>query len=276
MAYISIYDYKDYKAFVIDWINLTPSKGRGQRMRLAEAIGCQTPFITHVLSGDYHFSLEQAEACARWMALNEVDTEFFVLLVMQQRSGTKQAAQVFERQLARRRQEENLLKKRLKIKEGLSPEDQIQYYSNWYYAAIHMALLNPRLQTVEALQEYFQLSRIKVLSVIDFLNEKKLIEVVSEGKEQRKKTLVKTSRIHLEKSSPLMAQHHVNWRLKAIDEIKEKNMNCLHYSSVISLSEADFDWIKSKLSLLLEEVADRVKNSPDEKIAALNFDWFEL
>ena len=69
------------------------------------------------------------------------------------------------------------------------------------------------------------------ISKIDFLNEKKLIEVVSEGKEQRKKTLVKTSRIHLEKSSPLMAQHHVNWRLKAIDEIKEKGGKMLLFES---------------------------------------------
>ena len=80
MKKTTIYEYKNYKSFILDWIEKTPSKGRGQRRSIAEAIGCQNPFISHVLSGDYHFSAEQAEACSRYMGLNEQDSEFFLKL----------------------------------------------------------------------------------------------------------------------------------------------------------------------------------------------------
>lgn len=274
--YISIYDYQDYKKFLIDCIELMPKKGRGQRIQLAQALGCQTPFITHVLTGDYHFSLEQAEACARWIGLNEADSEFFVLLVMRQKSATKQAALLFERQLERRKNEENVLKKRLKIKEGLAPADQLQYYSHWLYAAIHMALLNPKLQTLEALQLYFNESRSRIQTIIDFLIDARLIEYRIEGQNKIQKLKVKSSMIHLEKTSTLLPHHHTNFRLKAIDSIKEKTDGQLHYSSVISLSEKDSDWVRSRISLLLEELSDRVKNSADETLSVLNFDWFKI
>lgn len=270
MAYISIYDYQDYKKYIKDWINLGPNNGRGQRIKLAQAIGCQTPFITHVLTGEYNFGPEQAEACARWIGLSDDDTEFFVLMVLKQRSGSRQAESFFERQLIKRRNEENVLKKRLRIKEGLSPEDQLQYYSQWQYAAIHMAVLNPKLQSIEALQAYFQLPRAQVFSILEFLAEVKLIEIKSGS------IKVISPVIHLEKSSALLVFHHTNLRLKAIEAIKQKNMNNLHYSSVVSLSEADYEWARSKIALLLQELADKIKDSEDEALAVLNFDLFKI
>lgn len=268
--YISIYDYNDYKKFIIDWIELAPSKGRGQRIQLAKALSCQTPFITHVLSGDYHFSSEQGAAAAKWMGLNEVDTEYLLLLILKQRSATQESTAVFSRQIEKRKNEENILKKRLKIKAGLTSEDQIQYYSHWHYAAIHMSILNPKLQTAEALEKYFQLPRAKILSVIDFLIQTHLVEL------SHHKLKVKSPMIHLEKTSPLLSMHHTNWRLKAVDAIKDKDASSLHYTGVISLSNADYEWVKSQISLVLEKTIDRVKNSADEKLAVLAFDWHQI
>ncbi|MGZ3691712.1 MAG: TIGR02147 family protein [Pseudobdellovibrio sp.] len=270
MAYISVYDYEDYKNFLNKWIELTPNKGRGQRIKLAQAIRCQTPFITHVLTGDYHFSSEQAEACSRWLGLSPADAEYFVLLVLKQRASNRETQSFFNRQIIKLREQENILKKRLKIKEGLNAEDQLQYYSNWQYAAVHMALLNPKLQDVDSLAHFFQMSRTRVMQILDFLSGVNLIEAANE------KIKVKSAMIHLEKASPLLPIHHVNWRLKSIEVIKENLGSNLHYSSTISLSYEDYDWVKSKLSLLLEELVDRVKKSPDETLAALSFDWYKL
>ncbi len=270
MLYISIYDYEDYKKFIVDWIEQGPSKGRGQRIHLAKALSCQTPFITHVLSGDYHFSPEQGAACAKWMGLNDIDSEYLLLLILKQRSATRESTAVFQRQIEKRKNEENLLKKRLKIKEGLTAEDQMQYYSHWYYAAVHMSLMNPKLQTVEALEKYFQLPRPKILSIVDFLIQTQLIEL----KDQRLK--VKSPMIHLEKTSPLLAMHHANWRLRTIEAVKDKDTSSLHYTGVVSLSHEDYEWIKSQISLLLEKSIDKLKDSPDEKLALLSFDWFQI
>jgi len=270
MEKLSVYEYQDYKKYLLHWLDRAPNGGRGRRKQLAEAIGCQTPFITHVLGGDYHFSLEQAEACSRWLGFNDSETEYFILLVIKQRAGTKSLENLISKQLSQRRATETVLKKRLNIKDQMSTADQLIYYSNWYYAAIHMACLIPQLQTVEALEKYFQLPLPQVTAALEFLTEHKLVE------EYRSRYRVLKPVLHLERESPLLVQHHTQWRLKAIDAFLRKRNADLFYSGVISLSKEDFDWVRERLSQLLEEVVSRVKESKDETLACINFDWFEF
>jgi len=171
----TLFEYKNYKQFILDWMEKTPQQGRGQRKLLAEAIGCQTPFITHVLSGDYHFSPEQAEASARYIGLSEVETEFFILLVLKQRAGTKSLENFFAKQISKQCEQQAVLKKRLKIDETMTIEDQMIYYSSWHYASIHMALLIPELQSVESLSKYFNIPVNRIMSVLQFLTDHGLI-----------------------------------------------------------------------------------------------------
>ncbi len=267
---LSIFEYKDYKRFIRDWIDQSPQQGRGLRTKLAEALGCQTAFVTHVLSGEYHFSLEQAEACARWMGLEESELDFFFQLILLQRAGTKNLQKHFERQISQKREQQTLLKKRVNIPETLSNEDQQIYYSEWTYATLHMAVLIPELQTLEGLQSRFAIPPAKLRSTLDFLVNRGLI-AFEKGRFKSLKPV-----LHLEVESPLIKLHHTNWRLRAIDTIDRKSFENLHYSGVISLSKEDYEWVREKLSQLLKQVVERLKNSPDEKLACLNFDWFEI
>ena len=56
----TIYDYEDYKAYIIEKINNSPSKGRGIKLKISECLSCQTAFVSQVLIGQRNFSLEQA------------------------------------------------------------------------------------------------------------------------------------------------------------------------------------------------------------------------
>lgn len=270
MARISIYEFKDYKKYVLEWINRAANNGRGQRKLLADAIGCQTPFITHVLVGNYQFSPEQAEACSKWMGLNDSDTEYFLTLVMLQRAGTKSLESFYQKRISALRERENVLKKRLEIQETLTLENQMVYYSSWHYPAVHMGLLNPALQSIAALQKYFQLPLARVVSVINFLTEIRMVEETKLGY----KVLLPV--IHLENNSPLITQHHSQWRLRAIENIQSTNLESLHYSGLISLSKQDYEWVQERLAQLLNDIAEKVKTSPDEQLATLCFDWFTL
>jgi len=266
----SIFEYKNYKQYILDWIDKTPQQGRGMRKLIAEAIGCQTPFITHVLSGDYHFSLEQAEALAKYLTLNESETEFFLLLIQKSRAGTKSLENYFQKQITKKCEEETRLKERLKIKDQMSIEDQMIYYSNYQYAAIHMALLIPELQTVDQLHKYFNIPIQKILSILQFLLEHDLIE------KKNYHYKVKKSILHLERDSPFLVSHHTQWRLKAIESIQQRNDANLHYSGVMSISQEDYNWVREKLAKFLEEVVDRVKDSKDETLATISFDLFHF
>ena len=266
----TIYEYKNYKQFVLDWMDKTPQNGRGQRKLLAEALSCQTPFITHVLSGDYHFSLEQAEACSRYIELNESETEFFILLVSKQRAGTKSLENFFAKQISLKCEQNAVLKKRLNINESMSIEDQMTYYSSWHFAGIHMALLIPELQSIDALTKYFNLTSSRVLSIIKFLSEQDLIE--KKGNLYK----VKKSVLHLEKDSPFLIQHHSLWRMKAIETIQSSKNENLHYSGIMSLSSDDYEWVREKLASLLQDIVERLKDSKDEKLASICFDLFQI
>lgn len=267
---ISVYEYGDYKKFVIHWIERAVNGGRGLRKSLADAVGCQTPFITHVLSGDYHFSPEQAESCARWMGLNDKDTEYFVLLVLRQRAGTRELERHFSKQIARRKEQRLVLKKRVGIRETLTLEDQVTYYSSWIFAAIHMAILNPESRSVEALQNRLRLPRNQVTRAVEFL--------ISRGFVREEQGALKVIKpvLYLDAESPLIGTHHANWRVKAIEAVKNSPRAGLHYSGAVSLSQQDYEWMREKLAELLEQLANQVRDSKDEKLACFNFDWFEI
>jgi uncharacterized protein (TIGR02147 family) len=269
---ISIYSHTNYKQIVLEWMEHPANKKSSTRKKLAEAMNCQTPFISHVLSGDYHFSLEQTEACAHWMNLSESETNYFMYLVMWARAGTSSLKNHLFQQIKKMREEETVLKKKLKIEDILSPEAQLVYYSSWHYAAIHMALLIPELQTIDALTMHFKLSNKRILQLIDFLIKIGLV------RESRGLLKVVKPMIHLEKSSPLLLQHHSQWRLKAIDELQSLSTGstALNYSGAIALSNDDYSWIKLRLSELLKEISERIKNSKDETVVCLNFDCFEI
>jgi uncharacterized protein (TIGR02147 family) len=267
---LSLYEYKDYKKYLDDWMAKTPNAGRGQRKLMAEAVGCQTPFITHVLSGDYHFSPEQAEACARWLQLSENEIDFFLLLVLRQRAGTRALENLLNRQISQKREKETHLKQRLKIKDEMSLEDQLVYYSNWSYAVIHMACQIPHLQNIEALQNHLSLSVPEILKILDFLTEHALVEKTKAGYKAIKPVL------HLGKDSPLIGQHHSQWRLKAMESFQKKRDSDLSFSGVASLSKEDFEWARERLSQALEDIVARIKDSKDEMLASICFDIFQI
>ncbi len=270
MNHLSIFEYKDYKKYILEWMEQGAHQGRGMRKQLAEAIGCQMAFVTHVLSGDYHLSMEQAEACSRWLGLKESESDFFIILVMYERAGTKGLKNLLRRQISEHRERHTNLKTRVKISETLSLEDQMTYYSSWHYAAIHMAVMNPSLATVESLQKHFQLPSNKIMNVLEFLLQRGFLI------KEKEKLKVSKPVLHLEMDSPLLNQHHSHWRLKALESLGENNFENLHYSGVISLSQEDFEWLREKLSGLLQEVIEKLASSPDEKLACLNFDWFSV
>jgi uncharacterized protein (TIGR02147 family) len=270
MTIASIFEFNDYKKFVIEWIEQAPHNGRGLRKGLAEAIGCQTPFITHVLAGTYHFSLEHADACARWMKLPEAEADFFLLLVLRQRAGTKSLEKTLTKQISQKREIHAVLKSRLKIEETLPREDQLLYYSSWIYAAIHIAVLNPACQSIEGLQNALKVPTPQIMNALEFLTSRGLLKKTKFGYQSARPML------HLEADSPLMHQHHTNWRLKALENLSVRSAESLQYSGVMSLSENDFEWVREKLSHLLEETIERIKDSKDERLACMCFDWFSL
>jgi hypothetical protein len=56
----TIFDYRDYKDYLQDYIARLPAKGHGFRVEMARALGIHNAYVSQVLNTGAHFSPEQA------------------------------------------------------------------------------------------------------------------------------------------------------------------------------------------------------------------------
>lgn len=265
-----IFEYDGYKNYITDYIKSRPKNGYGLKQAFANAAGCQVAYISHVLNGDNHLSNEQAEAIGRFMGLNEEELEFLLLLVNKERAGTTSLKKLYSKIMAEKCEAYSNLKNRMKIKEALTVEDQAIYYSKWYYSAIHMLVTIPEYRTPEKICAYLNLPLKNVRQVLEFLTARSVLALV------KNEYVVKGSFLHLEKSSPLLNNHHQNWRNRAINSLANEKEFDLHFSSCFTLSEKDIKKIRTMISTYIEEISDVVKPSKEERLCALNIDYFEI
>lgn len=266
----SLYEANDYKVYLRELIETFPNEGRGVRKALAETMGVQTPFITHVLSGDYHFSPEQAEGAARHFAFTEEETEFFLLLISFNRASTSSLRAFLKKQLEQRRGTHRQLQKKLKLDSAMSEKDRAVYYSSWAYAAAHMATTFQKSPNLEKILEITGLSDLAAKKVLEFLLQKNLI--VKEGATYK----ARVPALHLEGTSPFISAHHMGWRHRAIQSLDRMTEDDLHYSAVFSCSEKDLGKVREILVKALQDSVKLIQASPEDQLAAVCLDLFSL
>jgi uncharacterized protein (TIGR02147 family) len=265
----SLFEFSDYKLYLSQVLETTGAK-RGARSRLAEALGCQTAFISQVLNGKIHFSLEHSVKISEFIGLSTDESHFFMLLVHLGRAGTKALQFYYQQQIDEVQRKRQFIRERIQIKQTLSKEDQAAYYSSWIYAAIHVLLSVPKFQTRIAVADHLRLSPALVSECLDFL--------VSLGLATRQGEQFKigTARIHLGQDSPLISKHHTNWRMKAIQSLDAPPKGDLHYSSVISLAENDAKRVRGMLLEVLEKTEPILKDSKEEAVFSMCIDLFRI
>lgn len=266
MWMIQVFDFKDYKLFLKKALL---SRGKGARSRFAEFIGCRSGYITQVLEGTADLSLEQGDLATEFFGQTNEESEFFLLLLMAGRAGTKRLRARHENQIAQRLEARSNLKDRFKVG-TISEEIQAVFYSNWQYLAVLSVTSLPHVQTVEAVAAHLKIPLKRTTEIFEYLERAGLI-AIKNGKASP--GLVRT---HLGEDSPMLPKHHINWRLRAIQSIENRQENNLHYSSVISLSVQDAIRIKERLIMMIEEVATIVAPSPEEQLSSLCLDFFEV
>ncbi|HLE01367.1 MAG TPA: TIGR02147 family protein [Bdellovibrionota bacterium] len=265
-------EYRDYKSYLNDWIRAQPGKGRGVRSELARAAQCQLAYISRVLATDTaDFSLEQAEKISEFMNHADREIRYFLLLVQYARAGTASLKNRYLAEIKEAQEKQLYLKDRLGVKQPLSLEAQTTYYSAWYYAAIHVLLTAPKFQTKKEIAAALGLSLKKVSEVLAFLAS------VDLAREEKGRFVTGQVRIHLGADSPLIAKHHINWRIEAIRSLEREDRaqsNDLHYSSVVTLSDEDRIRVKSILVKAIEEAKAIVRDSPSDKLCSFSLDLY--
>lgn len=265
-----IFDFREYKPFLISWIRSRPHKGHGSKAAMARAVGCQTAYISQVILGPAHLSAEQAEKLAQFFKFTEDETEYFLLLVQKDRAGTETLRIHCLRKIGKIQDHRAQLKSRIDPEVQLKSAAQVTYFSSWIYSAVHVLTTIPTFQTRERISSRLQLPLPVIDEVLKFLVASQLV------KKDGGTLKPGMARLHLPHDSPLVGRHHINWRLQAIRDLEIRNDESLHYSSCVSISKKDAADIREQLLKMIERAKAQIKASPEEELYSLCLDFFEL
>lgn len=267
--YMKIYEFSDYKTYVNQRIDEMPRHGRGQFKKFAELFSVNSVVVSQIFKGNRELSLEQANTLSNYFGLNELEKEYFFLLVHKARTSSHELVKYYNEKLEKIKRE-GLEVKNIVDNQRLSEETQSLFYSNWYYSAIRLSTLIPGNETADKIAAHLDLPIHIVQKVMAFLIQNRLVV------EDAGKLKIGPQRTHIEASSPFVNRHHINWRLKGIEHMDNLHPDELFYTSPMTLSAKSMNEIKKMLLKFVVEMSEEVKQAKDEKIACLNIDFFEL
>ncbi len=266
---VSVYDHKDYREYLNDWIDSQGPKGRGLKSRLAQAAGVSSTLISLVLSGAKQLSIEQALECADFVGFNENESDYFILLVEHARAGTVKLRLRLQKKLQVLKEKSQRTSHR--IEKNLELDDSLKavYYSSWLYSGIRNLVAVKGFQTVEDLAQKLHLPHAVVNRVVQFLIDNQLCLLRGD------KIVHGTAYTYIPPESPLVVKHHQNWRLQGFTHMDRFSKEDYFFTSPLSLSHKAASEIRKRLLGLVEQTFKLTGPSASEKTACLNIDWFE-
>lgn len=268
---IEIFKYDKYKKYLYDRLIEDSKVDRGARSKLVAHLNCHTSYLSQVLRGKPHLTLEQAEKLNGFLNHTKIEAKYFILLVERARAGTQSLQNYFDEQLQEIQQSRFDLKSRLAKTEEIPQVVQDKYFSTWYYSAIHMYYSLGKDQSVENVARHFNLPNELVIEAYQFLETSGLIH-------RNEKGLItpSTVSVHLGRDSDFIRRHHINWRSQALQSVEKNLKDDLHYSSVVVISKKDFDKLKENFIQAIEKGREIIRPSAEEQLAAITIDVFKI
>ena len=260
-------DYRDYMKFRID----TADEGRGYQKKLAAAAGCQSSYVSQVLSCQANLTLEQSIGMCAFWDFDEDEIEFYLTLVQNERAGNIRLREHLLEKMEVLRTKRRTLSNLFQDVTAITSGQELEYYSTWYFPVIHTMVAIPEFRLAKNIAQQLNLSEDVVDNALDTLARMKLVESTPNG-------WINTARsIHLKSSSPLNYAYHDNIRTMANRSMQQAQPGeNIHYSAIYSLSKKDFDSLKQQMIAMLEETRSVVIKSKEEAAVVFALDFFRV
>ncbi len=266
---MNIFSYSDYREYIKGRIESLPKGGRGELLRIAKAVGIHSSVLSQVFQGHRDLTSEQAVAVSEYFELTEVESRYFLLLTQWQRAGTEKLKSLLKKEIDRIKAEETQVVRQIPKSQSLSLEQRAVFYSSWHYSAIRVLSSIPKWKNSEVLRKRLGLSRDQFTMIIQFLiNHGLCLETRGELSPGPQST-------HIEGVSPLVARHHANWRIKAMERHPTLSHDReLAFTSPMSIASADVPKVRTLALDFISKTCELTDPSPSETAYCLNLDWF--
>lgn len=265
---LNIFDFSDYRRFLKGWVEAAKEAKTSNLSRLAEVAQVHPTFLSHVLAGTKELSLEQAALISTHIGLTKLEQEYFFVIIQLDRAGNQNLKKYWLDKKTEIESEKNKLSQRFEKHRQLTSEQRAIFYSSWIYAAIWSSTAIDNGQNLSQISTLFQLSREKTEDILSFLIQTGLCNEASEIYS------LGETHVHVPNESPFVVKHHINWRIKAIQQMDNRDKAELFFTAPMSIAKKDFELIREKLNLAVKEVVDIAKVSSAEEVVCLNIDFF--
>jgi len=265
---MQLLDFTDYKAFLLQWSNLSKKERKGNLSKLAAHIQIHSSHLSQITRGTRHLTPEQALGAAEYLNLSELETQYFVDLVHLGRAGTKKLVSYYEKRLENIRETAKKISSKVKG-DVLSDRAKIDFYSTWKMSGVRLATSIPNAE-LRSIAKRLKISMKDVEGILEFLLKEKLIVKKDEHYEMG------PSSTFIPKDSPLVIQHWRNWRLRGMDVMEKRLDRDLFYSAPFSADEVFFQQFRQKLLEWISELNQDVGSARSEDLFCVNLDFFKL
>jgi hypothetical protein len=227
-------------------------------------------FMSRVLNSHVNLTPDQAALLCQFLKWGKNESLYFLTLVNLERAATPVLKEMLNDELAVLRKKGESFSHRFNTA-ALVPEDKFQlYFSAWYFGALHILLMLPEYQRVDALAARLGLPGDLIRSALEGLESMGLAE-----KKLEKWVALRTD-IHLGNESLWASVYHSSWRQKSIMKVQERNPENLHFTGVHSMKKSDAERIRTLMQDAIQEVRDLANSSNEEEVFCLICDFYQL
>lgn len=266
---MSVFEFDSYRQFISESVKKMPRRGHGQMAKLAQFINTSPVIVSQVMKGSRDFTPEQAHDVADYFGLNDMEKDYFLLLLQVNRAGSHKLKAFLNKKLDELKNKSKNLKNRIDPTNEINPEATAQFYSNWIYAAISLYVILPGEHTAESISEYFDYPLAKTRTCLEFMKTNGLII------EKNNHYYSSPKHTHVTKDSPYVIPHHCNWRNKAIEKLHKEDDDELFFTFPMAISKGDKEKIYKMLITSIEKINKIAQTTKDEELACLNIDFFK-
>lgn len=263
-----MFEFTNYRKYLTTWIASQGVRSYGLKGKLSLALGISSSLFSQVLKGEKSFTPDQTSDLCDYLGLNEIESDFFHLLVEKDRAGNPRYREKIERKLKLLQQQSQKIGRRVPRDKELSDEQKAIYYSSWLYTGIRNLTAIPKFQNTETIAEHLRCEPQVVIKVLRFLLENGLC------KEDSGHITYGPAGIHIDKESPFVNKHHQNWRFQAINNMERKRENDIFFTAPMSLSFRAYEEIRKLIPTVIQQVMKISGPSDSETAMCLNIDWF--